>query len=163
MKATKEPATVAEARINQPSHIPYTKPAVVPQAEYPIMGGNAVQNVINQRIIHPPVVFFHFSAYGWTKPNIFSLKTRKRIPRTLKMTSPATSRTFCNVLRRFQIFRNFRYSCSAVFMRLSRTSKDERRSYGDRAPLDVDRLGGCHGLNRPLLGEGSGEAGRVIC
>ena len=96
IKEQVDPMTEAEARMAQPSHTPYTKPAVVPHVEYPIMGGNAVIKVNSHKIVQPPVVFFHFSAKGSSQPKIFSLKTRNRIPSVASNMRAIPAMTLCN-------------------------------------------------------------------
>lgn len=91
MNEQRDPATVAEATMYHPWGMPYTKPVMVTAVEYPIMGGKAQMKVIAHNIIHPPGASRHFLATGANAPNIFWLKTRKRIPSTKQTIPPATA------------------------------------------------------------------------
>ena len=51
--------------------------------------------VTTQRIIHPPVAFFHLIAKGASHANIFSLYTKKRIPKVKAARDARTVMTFC--------------------------------------------------------------------
>src|SRR5438046_10562459 len=92
----REPNTVAEATMNHPLVKPKTKPAIMTEVEYPIIGGKAQMKVKLHIMSHPPFKFRHFSAIGSSQPKIFSLKIKKRIPitKTIRMAIPAS--IFCH-------------------------------------------------------------------
>jgi hypothetical protein len=77
MNEAVDPSTVALATINQP-FIPNTKPAMVTQVEYPIIGGNETKKVMNHNISQPAGRARHFFAAGARAWKIRSEKMRAR-------------------------------------------------------------------------------------
>src|SRR5271170_6491245 len=137
-KEQNEPATVAVAKISHPSQTPYTKPAVVPHVEYPMMGGKAVMNVTAHKMVQPPVVCFHFSAKGSSQPNILSLNTRKRIPKVAIANRAIPARIRCIRVIFCTVAMTRLCNFSALLMRLSRMAV-ERLVWKAALRVPVDR------------------------
>ena len=97
MKDKPAPTTLADAAINHP-FIPHTNPAIVKQVLYPMIGGNAVKQIIRKRIIHPPGRARHFSARGAIASNILGEKMRKVMPITVDMNQAMRNSVLCFVV-----------------------------------------------------------------
>ena len=51
--------------------------------------------VMNQRMSHPPLKFFHLTAIGSSHAKILSLNTRKSIPTTIAPKAATTAKLLC--------------------------------------------------------------------
>ena len=102
-------------------------------------GGNAVANVIAQRISQPPLRFFHFSATGCIHAKIFSLKMRKSMHRIIMMRPATKDNALCHMVIPSAIFNAFRHARSALLIVWS--IKLEPLPRKDELFLESERLG----------------------
>jgi GTP:adenosylcobinamide-phosphate guanylyltransferase len=66
-----------------------------------MIGGNAVMKVIAQRISHPPLKFFHFTAIGFNHTKICSLKMKNSIVNVNAVKTATAAATLCRGDNRF--------------------------------------------------------------
>jgi hypothetical protein len=69
--------------------------------------------VKSHNISHPPFTCLHFFAAGAKAPKIFSLYTRKRIPKTTEQMRAAMARIFCSKVSFLKVASTLRWTFSA--------------------------------------------------